>query len=100
MDCRPASQLIGALHIYDRNSNISKSPDILDDNLGPFKVKSEVRAPVSKDITLEIFLATIENNYMMLIATYLSQDIRLCTSCVHLKILLSDCRTKVRDLLF
>ena len=37
------------------------SPDMLDDNLGPLKVKSGARAPVSKDIALETFLATIEN---------------------------------------
>ena len=47
---------------FDRNFvDISSSPDILDDNLGPFQVKSGARAPVSKDIALETFLATIEN---------------------------------------
>ena len=47
---------------FDRNSgDISSSSDTLDDNLGPFKVKSVARAPVSKDIALETFLATIEN---------------------------------------
>ena len=47
---------------FDRNSvDISSSPDTLDDNLGPFQVKSGARAPVSKDIALETFLATIEN---------------------------------------
>ena len=47
---------------FDRNSgDISNSSDILDDNLGPFKVKTDARAPVSKDIALETFLATIEN---------------------------------------
>ena len=47
---------------FDRNSgDISSSLDMLDDNLGPFKVKSGARAPVSKDIALETFLATIEN---------------------------------------
>ena len=30
-----------------------------------------------------------------LLATYLSRNINFCTSCVHLKILLLDCRTKV-----
>ena len=47
---------------FDHNSgDASNSPDILDDDLGPFKVKSDARAPVSKDIALETFLATIEN---------------------------------------
>ena len=47
---------------FDRNSvDISSSPDTLDDNLVPFQVKSGARAPVSKDIALETFLATIEN---------------------------------------
>ena len=47
---------------FDRNSgDISSSPDTLDDNLGPFQVKSGAHAPVSKDIALETFLATIEN---------------------------------------
>ena len=50
------------LSYSDRNSGyISSSPDILDDNLGPFKVKFGARVPVSKDIALETFLATIEN---------------------------------------
>ena len=30
-------------------------------HLGSFKVKSHTRAPVSKDIALETFLATVEN---------------------------------------
>ena len=30
-------------------------------DLGPFKIKSHKRAPVSKDIPLEMFLATVEN---------------------------------------
>ena len=45
-------------------------------------------------------------NYLMFIelvttlfATYLSQNIKLCTGCVHLKTLLRDCKTKVQDLL-
>ena len=92
---------------FDRNSvDISSSPDTLDDNLGPFQVKSGARAPVSKDIALETFLATIETNYLMfiepvttLLATYLSQNIKPCTGCVHLKTLLSDCKTKVQGLL-
>ena len=47
---------------FDRNSgDISNSPDMLDDNLGPFQVKSGAHAPVSKDIALETFLAPIEN---------------------------------------
>ena len=47
---------------FDRISgDISSSSDMLDDNLGPVKVKSGARAPVSKDIALETFLATIEN---------------------------------------
>ena len=41
--------------------DVSSSSYILDDNLGPFKVKTDARAPVSKDIALETFLATIEN---------------------------------------
>ena len=40
------------------NSNTSVT--LLDD-LGSFKIKSNVRAPVSKDIALETFLATVEN---------------------------------------
>ena len=47
---------------FDRNSgDVSNNSNILDDNLGPFKVKTDTRAPVSKDIALETFLATIEN---------------------------------------
>ena len=47
---------------FDRNSgDISSSLDMLDDNLGPFKVKSGARASVSKNILLETFLATVEN---------------------------------------
>ena len=41
---------------FDHNSgDISDSPDISDDNLSPFKVKSDARVPVSKDIALETF---------------------------------------------
>ena len=47
---------------FDRNSgDVSNNSYILDDNLGPFKVKTDTHAPVSKDIVLETFLATIEN---------------------------------------
>ena len=47
---------------FDRNSgDISSSSDMLDDNLGPFKVKSGARAPVGKNIALETFLAAMEN---------------------------------------
>ena len=47
---------------FDRNSgDVSNNSYILDDNLGPFKVKTNTRAPVSKDIALETVLATIEN---------------------------------------
>ena len=50
--------IIIIIHIY--SVDISSSPDTLDDNLGPFHVKFGARAPVSKDIALETFLATIE----------------------------------------
>ena len=35
--------------------------DTVVDYLGRFKVKSHTRAPVSKDIALDTFLATVEN---------------------------------------
>ena len=38
---------------------INTSDTVVD--LGPFKVKSHTRAPVSKDIALETFLANVEN---------------------------------------
>ena len=57
-----ADKVCWADFYFDRNSgDIYNSPDILDDNLGPFKVKSSARAPVSKDVVLETFLAAIEN---------------------------------------
>ena len=37
--------------------------DTLVDYSGPFSVKSHTRAPVSKDIALETFLATVENKF-------------------------------------
>ena len=46
------------LLLSTHNSNRSAS---LPDDVGPFNIKSDVRAPVNKDIALEIFLATIEN---------------------------------------
>ena len=47
-------------YLHRNSGDTSNSPDILGDNLGPFKVKSYARAPVSKDIALETCLATIE----------------------------------------
>ena len=49
-------------YYFDREPihNSNTSVTLLDD-LGPFKIKSNVRAPVSKDIALETFLATVEN---------------------------------------
>ena len=52
----------GQIFILIVNSgDICSSSDMLDDNLGPFKVKSGACAPVSEDIALETFLATIEH---------------------------------------
>ena len=45
-------------HKPAHNSNTST---ILPDDLGPSNIKSDVRAPVSKDIALETFLAAAEN---------------------------------------
>ena len=49
-------------YYFDREPthNSNTSVTLLDD-LGPFKIKSNVRALVSKDIALETFLATVEN---------------------------------------
>ena len=44
-------------------------------DLGPFKVKSHKRAPVSKDIALETFLATVEINYLMPIELVMSPKV-------------------------
>ena len=48
---------------FDRNeSNALDTPGYSHEELGPFSIKSNKRAPVSEDIALEAFLATIENN--------------------------------------
>ena len=44
------------VHIDTANTS-----DTVVDDLGPFKVKSHTHAPVSEDIALETFLATVEN---------------------------------------
>ena len=47
---------------FDRNeSNTFDTPGNNHEELGPFSIKSDKRAPISKDIALETFLATIEN---------------------------------------
>ena len=47
---------------FDREpTHNSKTSAILPDDLGPFNIESDVRAPVSKDIALETFLAAVEN---------------------------------------
>ena len=79
---------------FDRNSgDVSNNSYILDDNLGPFKVKTDTRAPVSKDIALETFLATIENKLFDAdrarhhpVSNLSRQNILCCTSYGHLKI--------------
>ena len=46
----------------DRNeSNTFDTSGNKCDELGPFSIKSDKRAPVSKDIVLETFLATVEH---------------------------------------
>ena len=46
---------------FDREpTHHSNTSTILPDDLGPFNIKSDVRAPVSKDIALETFLAAAE----------------------------------------
>ena len=47
---------------FDRNeSNTLDTPGYSYEKLGPFSIKSNKRAPVSKDIALETFLSTVEN---------------------------------------
>ena len=47
---------------FDRNeSNGFDTPGNNHEELGPFSIKSNKRAPISKDIAFETFLATVEN---------------------------------------
>ena len=47
---------------FDRNENNTlDTPGYSHEELGPFSIKSNKQAPVSKDIALETFLATVEN---------------------------------------
>ena len=47
---------------FDRNESIAfDTPGNNYEELGPFSIKSNKRAPISKDIALETFLATVEN---------------------------------------
>ena len=48
-------------HFDCEHIDIVNTSDFVLDDLCPFKVKSYTRAPVSKDIALETFLATVEN---------------------------------------
>ena len=48
-------------HFDREHIDTINTSDTVVDYLGPFKVKSHTRSPVSKDIALETFLATVEN---------------------------------------
>ena len=47
-------------HFDCEHTDIANTSDSVVDDLGPFKAKSHTPAPVSKDIALETFLATVE----------------------------------------
>ena len=47
--------------LFRNESNAFDTPGNNHEELGPFSIKSNKRAPISKDIALETFLATVEN---------------------------------------
>ena len=63
LDCQAfVDRLRWADFFLDRNeSNTVDTPGYSHEELGPFSIKSNKRAPVSKDIAPETFVATIEN---------------------------------------
>ena len=94
-------------HCDCEHIDIVNTSDSVVDDLGPFKVKIQRCAPVSKDIVLETFQLLLKKSYLMPIevvtspkVTFRKLKIRLYVNYIRPRILWLGCRIRAPDLLF